>query len=198
MKKISLFVFALFVTTVSFGQFRIQVKGGANLVTAKNVAEFRKKKIGWYAGLTSNIAFSKKMSLIPELLYSSKGWRTISFYGQKTIRIRLNYLDAPILLRYSICKRTHLVMGPEFGYLLNASEARERDSRNVTHQFPGRFDLGIVIGLKHDIMNTLGVEARYVFGITQFYQNDGVVTPRSGSPDANRVFQCGIVYHLFR
>ena len=137
---------------MSFG-----VKSGINIATTKDLITFPKNRVGWYVGGFSKIQIYKKFFLQPELLYSTKGYRTVNPNdNSKTVR-RLNYLTAPILLGYKIDKKTSLVLGPELGYLLSAHLLFSNENFDISKNYPIKFDIGIDVGLSYKMTKNVGI-----------------------------------------
>ncbi len=200
MKKTILFISILFVTALSYGQVNFAIKTGINIATTKNLITFPINRIGWYAGGKAEIAIYKKYFFQPELLLSSKGYRYKDLSDGKTVSMRLNYINAPILFGYEIDSKTNVVVGTELGYLAKAiSHSNIISDRNsdAINSFPHRFDIGLAIGIAYNITKDIGAEVRYNYGLNGFYQTDVLGTRRSKYTAANRVFQLGIYYNIF-
>jgi hypothetical protein len=139
---------------------------------------------------------SKKTFFQPELLFSSKGYRTVDLAGGAKVTMRLNYLTAPILFGYEIDHKTKVVLGTELGYLMKATLVKA--NINATNSFPKKFDIGLLIGLGYNITKGLGAEIRYNYGFKRFYQTDAIGIRRGESLAGNRVFQIGVYYILHK
>lgn len=199
MRKLFFILFSFFFTVVSFGQINISVRAGGNIATTKSLIAFPKNRLGWYSGLIFKIPIQKKLFIQPELLFSSKGYKYVDLSDGKAVAMRLSYLNIPILLGYKIDGKTKILGGAEVGYLIRAINGfNDTNTEATTSSFPKKYDFGIAIGLQYDIIQLLGFEVRYIYGIKGFYQTDAVGIRRSESLAANRVFQIGLNYHLFK
>lgn len=199
MKKI-LFSFSLsLIGYLCYCQVSFGVKSGINIATTKNLITFPKNRVGWYVGGSGYIPIHKKLFLQPELLFSSKGYKYVDLSDGKAVAMRLNYFNIPILLGYKIDGKTKILGGAEVGYLIRAINGfNDTNTEATTSSFPKKYDFGIAIGLQYDIIQLLGFEVRYIYGIKGFYQTDAVGIRRSESLAANRVFQIGLNYHFFK
>jgi hypothetical protein len=177
---------------VSFG-----VKSGINIATTKDLIAFPKNTIGWYGGGFANIPLHEEFFLQLELLYSTKGHRSDGLVGDSKMITRLNYLTAPILIGYKIDRRTCLTFGPEIGYLTSAHLVISNNEKlDVSKNYPPKFDVSLLIGLNYNIIEKMGIEICYNYGVKDLYSIDAVGNRFSNTKGANRVFQIGINYYL--
>lgn len=197
MEKTCLTFVSFIFLVASFGQTKMSIRTGINIATTKNLIAFPKNRVGWYGGVSIHIPVHKTLFLQPELIYSSKGNRVDQIVGGFKSD-RLNYLNIPVLFNYSFDKKTSIVIGPEFGYLLSAVAVLDGGNTfNVTKQFPPKFDLAASAGLHYMLINNIGIEIRYNYGFKTLYQVDAAGNRHTEKKGANRVFQIGIKY-LFR
>lgn len=200
MKKLFVILLLLFINYSGYSQVSFGAKSGINIATTKNLIAYPKNRIGWYAGGFATIPFRKKFFLQPELLYSSKGHRAIIDYSQIQLpdfksSIRLNYLNALILLGYHIDHKTSLAFGPELGYLTSTHMViDDNENFNVSKNYPTKFDAGFDVEINYKIVNTVGIEALYHYGFNTLYSTDAVGNRSNQTKGANRVFQIGLNY----
>ncbi len=196
MKTTVLFISILFVINCSYGQVSFGIKSGINIATVKDINSDPVNRIGWHAGALANIPIHKKISVQPELLFSSKGYRYIGDLNETNkSSIRLNYLTAPILLSYKIDYKTSLFLGPEIGYLLSAYLLfPNKEKFNVSNNYPVKLDLGLDIGLSYKIIKKVGLEILYNYGFKNMYITDAVGVRIGERLAGNRVFQLGCFY----
>ncbi len=96
---------------------------------------------------------------------------------------------------YKIDKKTSLLFGPEIGYLFSAySLFPNKEKFNFSKNYPVKFDLGLDIGLGYKILNKLGVEIRYNYGLKNIYRTDAAGVRVVERLAGNRVFQIGGFY----
>ncbi len=84
--------------------------------------------------------------------------------------MRMNYMNIPFLISIDIDKKTKLMLGPEIGYLINASLYSYYHKTNAISSFPRRLDAGIVVGARYSIVKSIAIEARYIW-ISNFLSN---------------------------
>jgi hypothetical protein len=177
----------------SYSQSKFSIKSGFNISTIKDLIQYPENRLGYYGGVQFAVVVKKKLLFQPEILYSSKGYKTKDLAGGRTIVMRLNYLTLPLLLGYMIDSKTKLLVGGELGYLVEAKVNRTDDAIN---SFSKRLDAGLLIGISYSLIDRIGAEIRYDYGFKGFYQNDAVGQRRGELLAGNRAFQMGIFYTL--
>jgi len=141
-------------------------------------------KVGLHLGVLAHIHASKIWAIQPELLYSLEGAQKV---GNPGVTYNLNYLNVPVLLQYMFNNGFRLEGGPQIGFLLNA----KIKAGNVTVDYNGfkSTAFSIPLGLGYLTSSGVGLDARYVFGISNI--ND-LKNPAIHS----NVFQLGLFYQL--
>lgn len=150
-------------TAAAADELSFGAKGGiysANITTVPLGWDDTAFKNGWVGGAFANYAFTKNFSVQPELLYTMKGCEgEIMFlpYGALKFIGEYNYLDIPVLAKYSIPTEsgfcTSFFVGPNVGILLNANMDVEGES--FGEPVNGSFDM-------KDVMSS--VDFAFVFG----------------------------------
>lgn len=197
MRKTLLTLSFLLIGYFGYNQVNFGAKSGINIATTKGLLAYATNRIGWYGGGSATISLHKKLFFQAEFLYSSKGNGEKKYTAVKTT-FNFNYLDIPILLGYNIDKKTSLLLGPEFGYLMSAHMIYEDgDNENVSKTYAPKFDAGLDIGLNYKIEKKIGIEVRYNYGFKILYYIDGAGVHHTENKAGNRVFQIGVNY-LFK
>jgi hypothetical protein len=138
-------VLAIFTLSVSYGQagilvlilgdkvatenFYLSIDGALNVSTLPGLAEY-KSIVGVNYGLGVHIRLNDKWFLKPEFKpLSRKGATKInpitSASGDITIdetKIKMNYIDFPILVQYNITPRLYVSAGPEISFMTDANQ----------------------------------------------------------------------------
>lgn len=155
MKKAIIFIFTCAVISSASAQgIDVGIKAGASFstLTSTSIGDFS-TKTGFVAGVFAGLKFGK-VAVQGDLLYSQQGADSKAGGGSD---VKLDYINAPIVIKYYLVKRLNIHAGPQFGFL-------------VSDNFPtgalNEFDLSGVIGLGLDLPLGLRVEGRYNFGIT--------------------------------
>jgi Outer membrane protein beta-barrel domain len=188
MKKLALVILAGVSFATANAQFQFGVKAGANFASESGSdADEAKTMFNFNAGVFAKLPLVNRLSLQPELVYSGQG----SKYDLHPDETRhLNYLNIPILLKYSAGAGFAIETGPQIGFLLSAKQAGI-DYKN----FFNSTDFSWAVGVAYRIPESkLGIDARYNFGIANIEDRDK--TRSTGSLRTN-AFQLGLTYVLF-
>lgn len=194
-----------FFASTSFAQAIIGkgIKGGLNIAEFKGDVIEDIGDIGWDIGSKVGIvigafltySINEKLAIQPEVLYSMKGAKveyqyTICHhsngYYKETFPAKgtwfLNYLDIPILARYSIASvskyKLHIFAGPSLGFYLNGkakTEIEEKSDENEEHDIESDDvnspDWGFAFGAGVTL-NQLSIDGRYSMGTTNITKED--------------------------
>ncbi len=178
MKKIFLFVFAVIVfATFSRAQgFHLGAKFGANLSKIDGQSFKQSFDLGYQLGGFAEINFNKNIGIQPEVLFSqtntkvASGFQAIydsighTFIGQK---VKLNYLNIPVLLRINSGKFLTFLVGPQFSILVNDKEDLLENGKNAFKSG----DFAMVAGAQLNI-GSLRVYGRYNIGLSNINDID--------------------------
>jgi hypothetical protein len=128
--KPKLFLGAAFLlfAQLSFAQFNIGIKGGANISKIEGKSFKDEFSYGYLLGGFAEIGLGKKFSVQPEVLFNQYQTKVDSnfksvyqnaFAETKSGQVKLNYLSIPVLINYKLSKGISLQAGPQFGILMN-------------------------------------------------------------------------------
>ena len=198
MRKSILILLAGFFSIASYAQVQFGLKGGLNFATVRYIStDNSKARVGWNAGLLSEIPIQENLLIRPELLYSSKGFGFSAMGTNSAGAVKLNYMAVPVLFGYRPTASSALFLGPEFGYLTKAVSKSSGISTDMTGTFR-HFDMGFDIGAAYTISKGFGIEARYNHGfkdlVNVVYMNNNEDISGQGKDGANSVLQVGIFY----
>lgn len=210
MIRIKLFIAGIFIlSNISLAQSEIGFKGGPNYVNNVFIAapegiddSFRKYRLGYHVGAYSKFFLTEKITLNPELLFSSKGFKTEGSDGQRDVMFHFNYVNVPMTIGYTFSETFMIESGLEFGYLLSSTLKQGASSSNGSAFANRDFDFGAVFGLRLNVKNDLAVGARYIHGLAsvtddffltnEFGENIGSEDMKS----QNRTFQLSFYYNF--
>lgn len=184
-------VFLMFVMAGAFAvSARAQIKYGAKAgLNMANIGgsdvEGNKARAGFYAGGFVEIPAVDKLSVVPELIFSTQGTKSESDNDNK---LNLNYLNIPVMARYAIASGFFAETGPQFGFLLSAKSKWDGNSNNVKDGYK-KLDLSWGLGVGYVSTTNIGVNARFNFGLSKL-DKDGDVK------SFNRILQVGLFYVL--
>ena len=167
----------------------IGIKAGLNLynINNDNNSEYD-TKAGFHAGLLGHIHVAKHFAIQPELVYSSQG-ATYTTDNVET-RIKLGYINVPVMFQYMFDNGFRLQAGPQLGLLVNAKSETENSSADIKENL-NSIDLAMGIGVGYiNPKSGFGIDARYNLGLSDINENGPVKS-------TNRGFQVGVFY-LFK
>ncbi|WP_345948299.1 porin family protein [Mucilaginibacter sp. PAMB04274] len=176
-----------------FYQPRVGLTGGlniANTVSSRNSDFSTDTKLGANFGLFVDIPIVYPLSFQPEILYSQKGYRANTAYGD--FAQRANFIDVPILAKLKLAPAFNVLVGPQVSFLMNTRNTyydgfdviqQEKYSYNGDKTF-----VGGVIGIQLDLNRNVDLRGRYTIDFQENNPNGS-----SGVPDyRNQVWQIGL------
>ena len=188
MKKISLFMTAVFLSAVTMAQndrVNFGLKAGVNLANL-NVEDYdeTEMKLGMYGGALAHIHITPNIGLQPEVVYSTQGAK------DGDTKWLIDYVNVPIMLQYMFNNGFRIETGPQVGFLAGVADKRDgTETGFFTSDDFKTVDFSWSVGLGYLTYSGLGIDGRYNFGISNI--NDfGTATVR------NNVFQVGLFYML--
>lgn len=182
MKKLLLGL-AVVASSLTFAQ-TFGVKAGLNISTISG--DDTKAKAGFYGGVLMNVPVASSFSVQPEILYNGIGAKSD---GSIDAKLNLDYISVPVMFQYNATPQFYLEAGPQFSFLINSKLKYQSSSLDAKDIIKG-FDFGIGLGAGYFFTKNIGVNARYIAGVTNItkevngFQADG----------KNNVFQIGLAY----
>lgn len=171
-----------FGTTVA-QEVSLGVKAGGNLSSLSGDVEGMSFLPGFHAGGFAEIKLSEKFALQPELLFSMEGGKS-SFKLQSSEvsmsseeKLKLGYINLPVMAKYYVTEGLSVELGPQIGYLISAKSEYEFSStfEGITIEDSGKEDVkdfmkktsfGASVGLGYTMKNNLYFQARYHLGLS--------------------------------
>ncbi len=160
------------------------IKGGLNLANVKydvsamgfSMDETTDMRIGFHAGVFTNLALNDMLSIQLEALYTIKGSKEEEeFFGDTfEIETELAFVEVPVLLRFNVPidgdTRPYLLAGGHVGYLLDATESEDGQSIDISDElneinFGASFGAGVSFG-------SFFIEGRYDLGLANLADVD--------------------------
>jgi len=131
-----------------------------------------------------NYKLTPKFSLMGQVLFVQKGYRhtDTDAYGTYKSRLTLNYLEVPILAKYTFGAdtfSTHAFAGPDFGFKLGGKYSYEYDGLSGDDTDMSHFegvDLGPKFGAGLDTPigpGRLGFDLAFIIGLSNIYAQSG-------------------------
>lgn len=156
------------------GSTKFGVKGGLNMsnlytedVDDQNVL------LGFNLGLFVEMPITSRVSIQPELLYTTKGaeLKYNNAFAQGTGKFRLNYIEVPLLLKLNVTKNFDVHFGPYAAYLIDSKITNEDANGNINFEEDvneddlNKLDFGLAAGIGINF-DGFGIGARYNYGLT--------------------------------
>jgi hypothetical protein len=186
MKKIFILAIGLFITGVANAQstdktLRLGLKAGANysnIIKDDGNNNFKTDfLVGYHAGVTLDIKLLQNLAFTPELLYSTKGYKNTSTFGEFTQTTK--FIDIPILASIELADGFNVVVGPQVSFLLSTDNKFENGFGTVQQQTvedeSDRFKkslLGGVIGFRFDFNDKVGLNGRYALDFQKIMKTE--------------------------
>jgi len=151
-------------------------------------------KSGLTGGIKGIVRLTPRLDFNMELLYSEKGSKIFSGnkLGTSPIKDRivyLTYVDVPFLFKYLLKKEEnsfHAEGGLIYSRLIDSkisenlrNPATEFSYQSILNDFNSA-DISWVGGLGYTWKGGISIHSRFVFGLTQFYQNENFI-PSTGT-----------------
>jgi hypothetical protein len=186
---------------------RVGFKGGLNLSNLYvNDVDDENARIGWHAGIYTQLFSSEAFAIQPELNYSTKGTGvTYARAGANSVmfdhdqRFNLNYLDIPVLAVFKLGTAAEIHAGPYWAYLVRAEiRNNEGDPNNEFDTIDRRnfdnWDYGLVGGIGFNLGRGAQLGARYNYGLNNIADSRGAKALLGNAK--NQVAQLYLAFNL--
>lgn len=169
--------------------FEWGVKAGLNVSNLSNI-EDSKMKTGFYVGAFAEFHVNDWLGIQPEVIYSRQGV-ALDDPDVDYARMRLNYLNIPIMGKFYVLDNLSFETGPQFGFLLNSNLKAKANGETHKEDIDGakNFDVSWGVGVSYRIFDPLDVTFRYNIGLTKIWDTQDN-TPKNG------VIQIGVGYRF--
>ena len=184
MKRIIISAVMLLLIKGAFAQHvEYGIKGGVNFANLANDAadDNADTKTGFHLGGLAHIHLTRSFAIQPEIMYSTQG----AEYGND--KLKLNYINIPVLAQYMFGNGFRLQTGPQLG-ILTTSEWKSGNTETDVDNFSNT-DFSWSFGASYVGRKGVGIDARYNLGLTD-------VTKSNTTDFQNRVWQVGLFYQF--
>lgn len=172
MKKITLLLLAiLFVANTYAQRIGFGPKVGMTLSHVTNINSSSVKP-SFYVGGFVDYKFNKHFALELSALYQRQGSRfDVGTPTESQIaKLRMNYVNFPLVVKWYVVKGVHLFAGPQFGVLTDAELEVQSQYADVAKDLR-RFDLSATLGAGYLFGSGMIVTVSYNFGLTKIDLN---------------------------
>ena len=195
MKKLLLLTMLSFCTTFASQAQEIHfgAKAGLNFASARgDDADDLETRTSFNLGGVLNIRFTEKLALQPELFYSGQGYSikreddggTVTGNGQTIVlgksssarasgddTVKLDYINLPILLDYTLIDGLSLQAGPQIAFNISSKAEFGGDEVDLKDQTNGTSFSG-VLGAQYKLPLGVFFQARYALGLSNIPKED--------------------------
>ena len=192
MKKIILFVpVIMFLVSTGFAQsFHFGLKGGVDLHKIAGSGFKDKVNAGFHIGAFAEIGLPGKLDLQPEVYYSQVNPETETTVNgvvtpSNISKIKLGYINIPVLITYKLLPVLSIQAGPQFGILVKKDKDAVQNGKDAFKSG----DVGIAGGLQLNFTK-IKAYARYVAGL-----ND--INNSNSGKWHNQAFHVGLGFRIF-
>lgn len=187
MKRLFLIIILLVSTPMVFAQsFSFGPKAGLNLSNYTGGDFDTDASLGYHLGGQVNFGFSSLVSLQLEAMFSTQGAKIKKENFKQ--KIKTDYITIPVLLQLKAKNGFFVELGPQIGFRTND------DIPNQTiKNFSKNMDLSLAGGLGYKLSIGLGVNVRYVAGLSKV----GDFSSSNINPDfKNSVIQASVFWAI--
>lgn len=146
--------------------FHLGVKAGANLYKVDGQSMSSEYNFGYNVGAFAELNFTQHIGIQPEVTWNQTNYRTGHQFsdiypgGVDDVKGKLNYLTIPVLLNIRPVKILSILVGPQFGILMNQDKNLVQNGKDAFK----KGDFAMVGGAQ---LNLAGFKlgARYVIGL---------------------------------
>jgi opacity protein-like surface antigen len=139
--------------------------------------------VGFSVGLFAEFGLTDKLSIQPEILYSTQGSKSEGpFYYEGSVynvkaTLKTNYINVPVMFKYQVANKFTLEAGPYVGFLVSAKVKAEisglgSDTQDAKELFKST-DFGLGLGMNYDFTDVIFANLRYSAGLVQIGDADG-------------------------
>lgn len=167
-------------------QMQIGIKAGVNVsnFTGDNFGGFEPEPLtSPHGGLFLRWRFGTHLALQPEILFSVQGAK-IKDASNTEQDYKASYVNIPIMLQYHFNGGFYIEGGPQVGFKV------DEDFPGSTDDVLKSNDVSLGLGLGYTLKGGLGINARYVMGLTSLEED-------SDDDMKNGVWQFSLFYTFF-
>ena len=187
MKRLALILISGISFATAHAQFQFGLKGGVNFANISDAwGNTSSTQFNVNAGVFFHMPVARRVAIQPELYYSGQGDQ---FTGGND---HLNYLNLPILLKFSSRTGLYFETGPQFGFLVSANSTYQGVTTDIKSDIASG-DFAWVFGLGFKIpLSPVGIDLRYNAGLSNINNAQG-----DNTVIHNTCWQLGVTYVLF-
>ena len=172
---------SFFIAQAQNTNFGIKAGYNSSSVQISNSSDFDSKS-GLHAGGFAHIHISSHFAVQPELMLSCQGAE------RGNTRLKLNYINVPVLAQYMINDGFRLQTGPQIGFLVSAKQKIGDVEIDIDDVYDA-VDIAWSFGAGYIFSSGVGVDLRYNIGLNNISDDESFKAK-------NRVLQAGLFYQF--
>lgn len=173
MKKLLFAILLLGFSIYGFSQdVKYGIRGGYNISNLNfegDIPMTNKHRNSIYIGFFGDIRLSKTMSLVPEIQFSAEGARVEVWH--------LDYIQAPLYLKFRLSEKIRFGVGPQIGLKVNKVDD---GAKNMAYSG--------VAGVEFKLSHMLFADVRYTNGFVDAFDDNSTISAKNSN------IQIGIGY----
>jgi hypothetical protein len=145
-------------------------------------------RIGYHAGVFTNLFLGERIAIEPGAYYSVKGTQNQDIANTRAV---LNYVEVPLLVRLYVFDGLNIFAGPQASFLLNSRFEGDvlGGTIGTNTESVASTDLGVVAGIGYNLVQGINLQASYEHGTSRVF--------RTGNADIyNRGFKLSLGFAL--
>jgi hypothetical protein len=187
---------------------RVGIRGGVNLATLEIDDQSTPNmntdmKTSFHGGVFVNVPISSAFRFQPELMFTAQGTKAgvRSSTDENLAGINeydFSYLSLPLMAQWMSTGGFFVELGPQFSYLLRANGDRQSGGSVELRKsdYVKKTDFAGTAGIGYLSRMGLGLNARYVNGFSNVWNNDKSPSTSKDAKYKNRVVQISLIYHF--
>ena len=150
-------------------------------------------RTGMFFGGFAELCLTNEFAIQPEILYSMQGANYSQSDGYEG-KLKLDYLNLPIMAKIKIVDELYIQAGPQIGFLLSATDefksAGDSGNDDILEDL-NIIDFGVNLGLGYQLHNGINFGARYNLGLSDINNVTG-----NNFNNQNGVFQFSVGFRF--
>jgi maltoporin len=173
----------VFISMTQAQKTQFGIKAGLNAASVKVTGgDDWNGKAGAHFGFLAHIHCSDNFAIQPEITYSMQGGKD----GDD--KLKLNYINIPVLAQYMFNNGFRLQTGPQIGFLTTGKTKSGDVEIDIKDDLKST-DFAWTFGAGYLFPEGIGIDARYNLGISNISETEDFEAK-------NMVFQVGVFYHF--
>jgi hypothetical protein len=127
-------------------------------------------RIGYHAGIFTNLFLGERIAIEPGAYYSIKGTQNQDIANTRAV---LNYVEVPLLIRFYLLDGLNVFAGPQASFLINSRFEGDvlGGTVGLNTESVASTDLGVVAGIGYNLVRGISLQASYEHGTSRVFRN---------------------------